>query len=162
MATGEHPSRDVGALTKVDDTGDQITVKRKILWGPDGSFFDVTPSTPFPVALQGSDPIPPSAGRSSTALARHTYSGGGNVSTSAYTELVTALPDDVNELFIFDSSGQTLVLATGAAGFEVDQIYITPGGNGSIELAIASGARVSIKAVSANATAGEINVSFLK
>lgn len=101
------------------------------------------------------------AGISSVALARNDYTGT-PVTTGAYQQLVAALPDQVNKLFIFDSSGQTLVLATGPAGFEVDKIYIPPGGNGLIDLMIPSGLRVAIKAISGNATTGEINVSFLK
>ena len=55
------------------------------------------------------------------------------------------------------------MLAVGAAGFEVDQIYIPPGGNGIIPLRIASGAS-SVKAVTGNANVAntELNVSFLK
>lgn len=99
------------------------------------------------------------AGKPSVALARHDYSS--PVTTSTYTQLVAALSAAVSQLFIFDSSGQTLVLAVGAAGFEVDQAYIIPGGNGELNLKIPAGSRVSIKAVSANATTGEINATFL-
>lgn len=100
-------------------------------------------------------------GLTSVSLARNIYSSN-NVNTSSYFELVTSLPNSVNGLFIFDSSGQTMVLAVGGSGSEVDKYYITPGGNGFISLAIANGARVSIKAVSATATTGEINVTFVK
>ena len=102
-------------------------------------------------------------GRSSVGLARIDY-GSTPVTTAAYVQLIASLADVVNELFVFESSGQTLVLAVGAAGFEVDQIYIPPGGNGSIPLRIASGSRVSVKAVNGNANVAntELNVSFLK
>lgn len=100
-------------------------------------------------------------GRTSVGLVRNVYSTT-PVTTAAYVELVASNADVVNELFIFDSSGQTIVLATGAAASEVDKLYIVPGGNGLVPLAIPAGTRVSIKAVSANATVGEISISFLK
>lgn len=98
-------------------------------------------------------------GRSVVARARNVYSST-NVTTAAYTQLVASLGAAVNEVEIFDSSGETLVLATGGAGSEVDQAFVFPGGNGRIPLAIASGARVSIKAVSATANSGEIAINF--
>ncbi len=88
---------------------------------------------------------------------RNDYTGT-PVTTLAYVELFAALPL-TTELEIFDSSGQTLVLAFGAAGFEVDTVHVVPGGNGRIPLAVPAGTRVSVKAVSANATAGEITVN---
>ena len=59
-----------------------------------------------------------------------------------------------------DSSGQTLKLALGGAGSEVDKFLITPGGNGKIKFRVPSGSRVSIKAVSATASTGEIDINF--
>lgn len=96
----------------------------------------------------------------SNAPVRNVYSSV-NVTTSAYVQLVASTTSATTRLQIFDSSGQTLVLATGAAASEVDQIYIFPGGNGDVPLAIPAGTRVSIKAVSANATVGEIDINFL-
>lgn len=99
------------------------------------------------------------AGRSIVTRARNVYSST-NVTTGAYVQLVASLAAAVNEVEIFDSSGQTLVLATGGAGSEVDQAFVFPGGNGRIPLAIASATRVSIKAVSATANDGEIAINF--
>lgn len=83
-----------------------------------------------------------------------------NVTTSAYTQLVASLTSGASEVEIFDSSGQGMILATGAAGAETDQVYIFPGGNGRIPLKIAAGTRVAIKAKTANATSGYIMVNF--
>jgi hypothetical protein len=102
-----------------------------------------------------------SNGRTSVALVRNDYSVT-NVTTAAYTQLIASTTNTINYLYIFDSSGQTLYIATGGAGSEVNQAYIVPGGNGILNLSIASGTRVSVKAVSANATAGELNITFLK
>lgn len=101
------------------------------------------------------------ASRTSVNLARNVYSTT-NVTTAAYVQLVASTSDITNQLFIFDSSGQTLVLATGAAASEVDKYYIVPGGNGLINLTIPASTRVSVKAVSATASSGELSVTFIK
>jgi hypothetical protein len=100
-----------------------------------------------------------STGRSVVNRARHVYSST-PVTTAAYQQLLASTSASVNEVEIFDSSGETLILATGAIGVEVDQAYVFPGGNGRIPLAIGSGVRVSVKAVSATASAGEIAINF--
>jgi hypothetical protein len=94
-------------------------------------------------------------------LIRNDYSSV-NVTTSAYTQLVSSTGSSVSRMDIFDSSGQTLVLATGAAASEVDKFYIFPGGNGQVPISIPSGTRISIKAISANATVGEIDINFFE
>lgn len=99
------------------------------------------------------------AGKTAVTLARIDYSST-SVTTSAYTELVASLGSAITEVEIFDSSGQTLALATGGAGSESNKVYIFPGGNGRIPLSIAASARVSVKAVSATANAGELLVNF--
>lgn len=83
-----------------------------------------------------------------------------NVTTSAYVQLIASTANTANSIEIFDSSGQTLFLATGAAASEVNQVYIIPGGNGRIPLKIAAGTRISIKAVSATANTGEIDINL--
>jgi hypothetical protein len=82
------------------------------------------------------------------------------VTTSAYVQLVASTTSLANEIEIFDSSGQTLTLAIGASGSEVNQINIFPGGNGRIPLSIPAGTRVSIKAISATASVGELDINF--
>jgi hypothetical protein len=82
------------------------------------------------------------------------------VTTGAYVQLVASTTAACNQIQVFDSSGQTMALATGGAGSEVIQCYIFPGGNGPIPLAIASGVRVSVKAISATASVGEIDINF--
>lgn len=99
------------------------------------------------------------SGRSAVTHVRNDYSSV-NVTTAAYVQLIASTGATINEIEIFDSSGQTLVLAFGAAASEVDQVYITPGGNGRIPLAIPASTRVSIKAVSATANTGEISANF--
>ena len=99
--------------------------------------------------------------KSYVGSARHDYSGG-NVTTGAWTQLIASLASAVNGIMLFDSSGQTLELGIGAAASETRVLLIPPGGlNGFIPLRIASGARVSVRAVSANATEGELNLTAL-
>lgn len=85
-----------------------------------------------------------------------------SVTTAAYTQLISAaaFTTACTEVEIFDSSGQTLLLATGGAGAESDKVYIFPGGNGRIPLAIAASTRISVKAVSATASVGELTINF--
>ncbi len=111
---------------------------------------------PIPVSVYGSTMV------TSVALCRITY-GTTPVSTSAYVELIASLASSVSQVFIFDSSGRTLVIAVGAAGLEVDKLYVVPGGNGLVPIGIASGSRISIKAVSGNANVDgtEFNATFL-
>lgn len=83
-----------------------------------------------------------------------------NVTTGAYVTAIASLTNTCSEIEIFDSSGQTLKLAIGAAASEIDQCLIFPGGNGRIPLAIPAGSRISLRAVSANAAVGEIDINF--
>lgn len=83
------------------------------------------------------------------------------ISTSAYTQLVASTSNAINTIFIFDSSGQAMILATGGAGVETIQLYIQPGG-GVYSLAIAAGTRIAYKALTANATTGYLLMSFLQ
>lgn len=84
------------------------------------------------------------------------------VTTGAWVELVAATTTDITQLFIFDSSGQTLELGVGAAASEVRQCLIPPGGfDGPLPIAIPSGSRIAIKAISANASTGELVVNTM-
>jgi hypothetical protein len=79
-----------------------------------------------------------------------------SVITSIYTQLIASTAAAYSAVEIFDSSGETLKLAIGAAGSEVDQFLIFPGGNGRIPYSIPAGSRISIMAVSNTANNGEI------
>lgn len=77
------------------------------------------------------------------------------VTTAAYVQLVAATPGPITHMYSFDSSGSLLVIAVGAAGLEVDEFFIPPGGSGAgVEIYIPTGSRVSIKAVDVDATVG--------
>lgn len=98
-------------------------------------------------------------GFTSSEFVRNDYSSV-NVTTAAYTQLIASTAAEYQEIEIFDSSGQTLKLATGAAASEVDRLLIFPGGNGRIKFRIASGTRIAIRAVSATASVGEVSINF--
>ncbi len=101
------------------------------------------------------------AGSGTVTPVRNDYSGT-NVTTAAYVQLVAATSANTSRLQIFDSSGSALVVAFGAAASEVDQFYIPPGGAPfTVDVFIPKGTRVSIKAVDANATSGQLLISFL-
>lgn len=83
-----------------------------------------------------------------------------NVTTAAYVQLVASTAATYKRLSIFDSSGQTLKIALGAAASEADLFLVFPGGNGDIDVNIPAGTRISIRAVSATASVGEISINF--
>lgn len=85
-----------------------------------------------------------------------------SVTTSAYTQIVASTSAEINWLSAFESSGQGLILATGGSGSETDVLYIPPGGFGhSVSLNVASGTRLSIKALLGNSGSGRAIINFL-
>ena len=110
--------------------------------------------TPVNVAITGQPVQVTMAGRATAWLERLDYTGT-PVTTAAYVQLIAATISTINWVTIFDSSGSAMILAIGAAGSEVDQIYVAPGGNSAgFELYIAVGSRVSYKALDAHADLG--------
>lgn len=83
-----------------------------------------------------------------------------NVTTSAYVQLIASTSGITNVIETFDTSGQTLEIAFGASGSEVNKFLIFPGGNGRNTCAIPSGTRISIRAVSATASSGEFDLTL--
>lgn len=117
-------------------------------------------TTPLSVRLTDGSAFydPDRKGRSYADSARNDYTGV-NVTTGAWVQLIASTAADINMLYIFDSSGQTLELGTGAAASETRKMIITPGGlPDGVPLRIASGTRVSIRAISATASVGEIDL----
>lgn len=93
------------------------------------------------------------------AQLRRVYSSS-NVTTSAWSLLFTAVAGPISTIEIFDSSGQTLEIGTGAPGSEVVKAIVPPGGNGPIRFYVPTGQNISIKALSANATVGELDINL--
>ena len=84
-----------------------------------------------------------------------------NITTGAFVQLVASTTSAINTIHIFDSSGQAMIFAIGGAGSEVAQLYVAPGGD-TFTLNVPAGSRISYKALSANATAGYLLMSFLE
>lgn len=105
--------------------------------------------------------VPSESGRSQVLLYTNNYASV-NVTTSAYVQVTASTTGVINRLYIADTSGSSLILATGGAGAEVDQLYIGPGGNDApYELAIPASTRISIKALDTNATSGRFILTAL-
>lgn len=83
------------------------------------------------------------------------------ITTSAYTELIASSAFDLTQIETFETSGNVFVIAFGAIGSESNKYYISRGGNGISDLAIPTGTRVSVKAVSGDASTGEFVINFL-
>lgn len=114
----------------------------------------------YPVNVQFLNP-PTFGGRSKVFISTINYSST-PVTTSAYTLLVSSTSGVVNQLTIADTSGSFLIIAVGAFGSEVDQLYIGPGGSDSpYELRIPAGSAVWVKALDVNATSGRLVVNGL-
>lgn len=95
-------------------------------------------------------------GRNVQSTARHDY-GVTPVTTGAWVELLSSVGfGEILEIEIFDSSGQTLELGTGAALSETRLLLIFPGGNGRVSVRIPTTTRLAIRAVSGTANAGEL------
>lgn len=121
-----------------------------------------TSANSIPVVIasdQGSIPTKAAGKVSLVPPVRNVYAST-NVTTAAYVQLIASTGAAVSEIEIFDSSGQTLALAFGAAASEVQQINIFPGGNGRIPLAIPAATRVSVIALSATANVGELDINL--
>ena len=82
------------------------------------------------------------------------------VTTLATTELLASFPVRARAVEVFDSSGQTLAFQYGPSGSEQTLIDIIPGGNGRMPCIVNEGMRLSVKAVSATADAGELTINF--
>lgn len=101
------------------------------------------------------------ASRTRTINVRYNYATG-TVTTAAYTQILASTSAATASLWIADTSGSAIILATGAAGSEVDQLYIPPGGfEGFINLGIAASTRLSIKALDTNASTGQLIINGL-
>lgn len=110
--------------------------------------------------VPASDYQPPNTkGRSVVTTSRNDYTST-NVTTSAWVQLVASSGNAINEIEVFDSSGQTLEIGTGGSGSEVRLIIVFPGGNGRVPVSIPISTRISIRAISATANAGESDINF--
>lgn len=92
--------------------------------------------------------------------ATHDHSGAA-ITTSTYTQLVSATSHKITKLRIFDGSGEVLLLATGAAASEVPLAYIFPGGIDELEVNIPAGTRIAVIAIGANTSDGRLAMNLI-
>lgn len=147
-------SHDIGDYISADQINGVMYPRYKIVTGDPGTENDVGPSNPLPVSSTA-------GGKVAVQFVRNVYSST-NVTTGAYVQLIASTSGAATEIEIFDSSGQTLKIAVGGVGTEVDQIIDYPGGNGRVPLAIPAGSRVSIRAISGTASTGEIDINLYR
>lgn len=85
-----------------------------------------------------------------------------NIASGSYTQLSSSLGAAVSAIVAFNTSAKAIKLAIGGAGSEVDQIIIPPSTLGMlIPVEWAKTARLSAKALGADATTGFLVVNFL-
>ena len=87
-----------------------------------------------------------------------------NATTSAYTTLIASTGQPFSDLFVCDTSGHFIKIATGAAGSEVDLSGTPVSSCSYIETGklIPAGSRISFKALDATASTGGLMVSGSK
>ncbi len=90
--------------------------------------------------------------------ANYSYAGG-NVTTGTWTQVIATTAAAINLLCITDTSGQAMELGTGANPSETRVFLIAQGWSGCIPQRIASGTRISVRAVTATASTGYLTLS---
>lgn len=103
--------------------------------------------------------VTPGGTQISNAPVQNVYSTT-NVTTSGYVQIIASTSAATNSIYIFDSSGQAMILALGGAGVEVNTLYIPPGGE-NFSLKIPAGTRISLRALTATANSGYFLISLL-
>ncbi len=96
----------------------------------------------------------------STQVNVHSYAST-NVTTGAYVTLVAASPITVSQFQVCDTSTKLLKIATGAASSETDIFTVQISGCVVVPYFVQAGARISIRAIDASATAGYNTLSFI-
>lgn len=86
------------------------------------------------------------------------------ITTAAWVELMASMPDDTDQMEIFNSSGSVLKFAIGPSGSEYEiPYYVIPGGpSGRIGFLMNKGQRLTVRAVDANATTGLLIINMLR
>jgi hypothetical protein len=146
------------AQAVLDETNQAINVNVISGGGGGGGTVEITNDVGNPIPVSGTVTV--SSAVTYRNRVRIVYSST-NVTTGAWVQLLASIgATAIKEIEIFDSSGETLELGVGAAGSEVSNSYIVPGGNGRIPMQIAALSRLSVKAVSATANSGELVINL--
>ncbi len=97
------------------------------------------------------------ASRSYSDSANYSYTSG-NVTTGAWTQVIASTAGSTNLFCITDTSGQVMEIGVGAAASESRVFLTAQGWSGCIPLRITTGARISVRAVTATATSGYLTI----
>lgn len=147
---------DGGTSLSIDDAGGSITTDTDQLPSALGSQL-VAGSVSIVLASNHPAISAQTAGKQVIETVRNDYTGT-PVTTGAWVELIASTSAEINAMSIFDSSGQTLEIGTGAPAGETRLFIVYPGGV-EAPVNIPASTRVSIRAISANATVGEIDIN---
>lgn len=144
----------------VGPNGDPIPTSSTLVGGTSsGTLVPIKVASDGTVAVSGATT---QSGGAYATSARNAYASV-NVTTGAWVQLIASTAAVINCLTVFDSSGQTLELGIGAAASETRTLIIPPGGlNGCIPLRIAASTRISIRAISATASVGELDLTGIQ
>lgn len=90
-----------------------------------------------------------------------TVNSNAGVSTSAYTQVVAAMAHASSAMEVYNGSDSTLILALGAAGFEVPlPYYVLPGKSVVLPIEISRNQRVAVKALDVTANSELLVFNF--
>lgn len=122
----------------------------------------------FPAVQQVSGTVITAAanppGRSLIFKVRNNYAvNSTSASTTSYTTLVTSTSAITNQMYIFDSSGQTLNLSyaasCGSLSSATNTIFIVPGGNDIQNWQVPASQCLGVQATSAAVSTGELDIN---
>ena len=81
-------------------------------------------------------------------------------SSAGWLQIFSSTAEQVNFIEIFDSTGDTARLGTGAVASEANLLQIVPGGNGHIPLRVDAGSRLVIRPIVTPAAGSETTINF--
>lgn len=100
------------------------------------------------------------AGSAPAQIIRNDNSGT-NITSAAYVQLTANVAAEINHIQIYNSAAQTLILAVGPAGGEVDTMYIMPSQTNLVQpFHCSSKTRLSVKSASATVSTGELTLNL--
>lgn len=130
-----------------------------------GSASSSTPRTAAQLGVAGaavssSNPVPTSTvGKTYSDSVRLDY-GTTNVTTSAWVQIIASTAAAITQLLVDDTCGEVLELGTGGSGSETRRLLIPRGGlSQAVNLTIASGTRLSVRALTATCSTGDLVIT---
>ena len=143
---------DLTAAQQTLSTGNALPVTKSIGMGWDG-----TNHRELAVTTTGAVQFT-QAGKAYSDSARNDYTSV-NVTTGAWVQIIASTAAAFSMACITDQSGQIMELGSGAAASETRIFLIARGFSGCIPLTVASGTRLSLRAVSGTASTGDFVIS---